>query len=237
MKHFLILILLLITISGQAQSGVDLTTSFLSEDGKITAVVSDNYQLPKVDTLLKVSGDLSKLPGTAEQKLQALKTPGHKVVVFIKDTTIYNKWGTTAFEYQKESFISSPDGKDLNYYEDLNPASQRPAWEMYLLYLYIVFCGFMIAYKKDMVNKDEGFGLVFGLLFGLGFGLGLLFGLVLVFGLGLGLGLVFGFGFGLGLGLGLWIPAIVCILLYMMAYLVTRQLRKKTQIINQSTAS
>ncbi len=196
----------------------DLTTYFLNKDGKITAVISDNYQPPRVDTLLKVAGDLSKYPGTAEEKLRALQNPGTKVTVSAKDTVIYNGWGTKAYSYQREDFIISPDSKSLKFYTDLDPTTgQRPAWEIYLLCLYMVLCGF-VSYRYKKYTNDALLGIVLGL------------GIVLVLGLGLGIVLV------LGLVLGFWWVMIISIALYMASYFITKYVYMRKGKKNTKTA-
>lgn len=131
--------------------------------------------------------DLTGYLGASTQQLEAFDNPEEKVMVYTKDTIIYSKFGTKTYKYQKEVWISSNDGQSVETYNYLASRGHRAAWELLLLYVYILLSYYMIGrYKKLEKNEDVMIMLIFGIMFGLV----LLIGLFIAIGSGFSLGIV-----------------------------------------------
>lgn len=251
--NFILVLLFVLTVAsafGQTK------TIFFQKDGKIQKEVSLPTEKETKDTLLVVSADLTGYPGSYSQQLKALSNQGEKVIVSTKDTIIYSKFGTKAYKYEKEVWITSNDGQSLQTYNDLAPRGQRTAWELLLLYVYMLLSYYIIGrYKKLRKNYKGvldlvlGFGVTLGFVLVLGFGvtLGFVLGvgialvlalvLVLMLSVGVGVGLILGFALevglvlglvvGVGLALGLWCIFSICILLAILGYILGYYTTKK----------
>ncbi len=189
-----------------------------------------------------------------DKQVEAVKgsnTQSYEVI----DSVAYDIYYTRSYLYQKEVLtIISPNFCCQDIYSSKPQLkSQRPAWEIYLLYFYMIFCGF-VAYKDEIL--DDGIqalnrlrlrivlGIVLVIVLGqwivLGpkfvLGLGIVLGLVLLLEFWFFLRFVFVFVFVLLflflIELGLGNIAIISILIYFISYFITMMVYRNKLIKN-----
>lgn len=239
MKRIILLVVLFLVV-GIATFG---QTAFIkNEDGAITKVLVQ--ELPKIDTLCIIEQDLSTIPGTAEQQLWALENPGMDTMVYKKDTVIYSEFGLTAHHYDSEIWITSDEGLTLDSYPNLTPKGDRPAWELFCLFLFTLFTFYLAGRFKKLEKKLMVkyivllliifiFGMAFGFIFEFVFGLlfVLLYGLLFFFTVSIWVGSVFIIlsGFCIGFLFGLWWVVVFYIALSVVGYLLGYYTTKKKE--------
>ena len=179
-----------------------------------------------------------------DKQVEAVKgsnTQSYEVI----DLVAYDIYYTRSYLYQKEVLtIISPNFCCQDIYSSKPQLkSQRPAWEIYLLYFYMIFCGF-VAYKDEIL--DDGIQalntlrlrIVLGIVLVPKFvlGLGIVLGLVLLLEFWFFLRFVFVFVFVLLflflIELGLGNIAIISILIYFISYFITMMVYRNKLIKN-----
>jgi hypothetical protein len=148
MKKIILLVVLFLVV-GIATFG---QTAFIRDkDGSIKKVLVQ--ALPKVDTLCIIEQDLSTIPGTAEQQLWALENPGMDTMVYKEeDILTYSKFGLRAYDHDHEMWIVS-DGPKLNFYSNLVPKGDRPAWELCYLLGWMLFTSYLFGRFKKLMKS------------------------------------------------------------------------------------
>jgi hypothetical protein len=161
MKRIILLVVLFLVV-GIATFG---QTAFIRDkDGSIKKVLVQ--ELPKADTLCIIEQNLSTIPGTAEQQWWALQNPGRDTLVDEVNVTVYSKLGFSAQAYKKEIWLKS-DGQTLASYPKLIPCGQeRPAWEIYLIFVCILFIAYIFGRYNKLDRDVSGILLVAMAIFG-----------------------------------------------------------------------